>query len=42
VFFESVEHPGYEGSGYIDESIEQTMGRLDEFIDYNLGQVFEE
>jgi len=42
VFFKSVEHPGYEGSGYIDESIEQTMGRLDEFIDYNIGQVFEE
>jgi len=40
VFFKSIEHPGYEGSEYIDEAIEATSGRVDEFVEYNIEKVF--
>ena len=33
VFADKVEHPGYEGSNYIPKSINQTMDRVDYFID---------
>ena len=32
IFAKRVQHPGIEGTGYIDESIEQTESRVDEFV----------
>ena len=36
VFFKSVEHPGFEGTNYIPESIDQTKDRIDEFVESSL------
>jgi len=39
VFAKRVEHPGIEGSGYIDKAIERTEARIDEFVERALDEV---